>query len=338
MSSSRRCAVAIAELGYRPWKGRLRPAATRWLVIARFGIAAQFKSKALRRFLIVAWAPVLYFGGAFFAVGWFTENMDQMGGIAFGFIRSLAGPLAYLFMQDPSAAREGIWSMLFYYFFNTTQTFITMIIVAIAGPTLLSQDVRGKAFLLYFSRPITRWEYLLGKCSIVGFFIFMTTLFPATVLYAISIAFSPDLAVVGETFWVFGRSILASLVIAIPCTLVVLYLSSIVQESRWALIGWLAVWLIGEMVSGILGGFGSRDLEDLGVLLSLRENILTVCQHIFDVPATLEAVRGFDPDMDRFLKSFMPDRSPWPSLAVLVGVSLACFIGIVRRISAPLRA
>ena len=329
--------MAIAELGYRPWKGRLRPAATRWLVIARFGIAAQFKSKALRRFLLAAWLPLLYFGGAFFAVGWFTENMDRMDSPAFGIIRGFAGPIAFMFMEDPSAAREGIWSILFYYFFTITQTFITMIVVAIAGPPLLSQDVRGN-FLLYFSRPITRWEYLLGKCSILFFFIFMTTLFPATALYAISIAFSPELAVVGETFWVFGRSILASLVIAIPCTLVVLYLSSIVQESRWALIGWLAVWLIGELVSGILSGFGEfQKLEDLGVLLSLRENILTVCQHIFDVPATLEAVKGFDPGMDEFLKSFMPDRSLWKSLAVLGVVSLACFIGIVRRISAPLR-
>jgi len=46
---------------------------------------------------------------------------------------------------------------------------------------LIAQDVRSRAFLLYFSRPLTRMEYILGKAAIVSTYVVMITTFGVAV-------------------------------------------------------------------------------------------------------------------------------------------------------------
>ena len=63
-------------------------------------------------------------------------------------------------------------------------------------PPLISQDIRSRAFLLYFSRPLTRMEYLVGKTASLWAYLAMITAVPALSLYAIGVVLSPNLSVV----------------------------------------------------------------------------------------------------------------------------------------------
>ena len=71
--------MPISELGYRHWEGRRVPQWLRWFSIARSDIAiALSTNKTLRRFLLLAWLPILYFGPIFFAVGWVADPANDL--------------------------------------------------------------------------------------------------------------------------------------------------------------------------------------------------------------------------------------------------------------------
>ena len=74
-----------------------------------------------------------------------------------------------------------------------------MILVLLVGPGLISQDLRFNALPLYFSRPLRRFDYFLGKLGVIGFFLGAVAIVPAVVAYVLGVVFSLDLGVVRDT-------------------------------------------------------------------------------------------------------------------------------------------
>lgn len=331
--------MPIYELGYRHWEGPLRGPAVRCWRIAWNGIRLAFRSKLLRRLLVIAWSPLLYYGFLFFAVGYVTDP-------ARGFserkewrqpLRAMVGrELANRLMDDPESVRPAMWSLLFHYFLAYPQSWLTMLIVAIVVPPLISQDVRSKAFLLYFSKPITRLEYLLGKAATALFYVLLVTLAPALILYAVSIAFSPSIATFYGTAPVLWRSCAVTLVVAIPTTAIALCFSSLTSEGRYAAFGWVAFWLLGELVYQILSQTVDFRNSEWIALLSLRETTATLTQSIFNVGGQLQALGDWSRLRETF-RSINPNASATLPLVYLGSITVLCSAVLVRRVSAPMR-
>ncbi len=193
--------MPIYELGYRHWEGRLRSALLRWWPITRTGIALGLRSKMLRRLCFAAWAPLLYFAPLFFAVGSITDPTAESSRFWTEIAEEFFGGRLFIeFLQSqPEAARPIVWSLVFGFYLGRFQLFLSLIMTAIVAPPQISRDIRSKAFLVYFSKPITRGEYLIGKAGAVLAFLFWATLFPALLLYVLSVVFSPSLAVLADT-------------------------------------------------------------------------------------------------------------------------------------------
>ena len=68
----------------------------------------------------------------------------------------------------PKAYRLPIWTIAFNTFFRI-ETFFSMLLVLTVGPDLVSQDLRFNAMPLYFSRPLRRIDYFLGKLGGLAF-------------------------------------------------------------------------------------------------------------------------------------------------------------------------
>ncbi len=47
------------------------------------------------------------------------------------------------------------------------------------GPNLISQDLRFNAIPLYFSRPVRRFDYFLGKLGVIATFLAAVSIVPA---------------------------------------------------------------------------------------------------------------------------------------------------------------
>ena len=71
--------------------------------------------------------------------------------------------------DDPTAYRVTAWTILFHFFLMAEMWFI-MILVLLVGPSLISQDLRFNALPLYFSRPVRRIDYFIGKLGVIAFF------------------------------------------------------------------------------------------------------------------------------------------------------------------------
>ena len=222
---------------------------------------------------------------------------------------------------DQSMFRHTVWSYLLSTFLRYSQGLVTLMIVGLIVPPLISRDVRSRAFLLYYSRPITRLEYLMGKIAIPGFVLTMVTLAPAIVLYFVGLMLSPNLSVVLDTWDLPIRIVLATAVCVIPTCLIGLLLSSLTQESRFAGFAWFTIWGLGAVVWMGIYVSNSQDpsiaYDSNWSLISLYSTIGRVQSWIF----------GLEMQWSHAL----------PSLISLLVISVGSFLLLYRRVSAPIR-
>ena len=328
--------MPIFDVGYRHWEGKLRSPLVRCWTITRTGIALAFRSILLKRFMYVTYMPLLYFAPLFFAIGYVTDPVRNFGSQStpwFGWASEFLGPeLSKVLRTAPESVRPVAWSIAFYYFFSWPQAILTMLVVAIVAPGLIAQDVRSKAFLLYFSKPITRAEYLLGKACTVSFFIAMMMLAPPLILYTVSILFSPSAMAFVQTSYTVVRILGVFLAVAVPMTLISLCLSSMAKDARFPTLGWAIICVGGEVVYWILYSMSGFKDSAWICCASLRKTISVLTQSIYNVPGQLHDLK-LDPKVLKFDMQFSSEIC----LVWLAFVSVLSLSVLYRRISAPIR-
>src|SRR5262249_18376129 len=238
--------MPICDQGYQHWSGELSGHAWRWLAIARHGVRIGMKNWLLRVAIILAWLPAI--GLAFMLCVW--GLLEQKS--------PLAAAVAFLFeflpsevLADPKAYRVEFWTIA-YEFFMLCELRYSMILVMLVGPSLISQDLRFNALPLYFSRPLRRIDYFLGKLGVVVWFLAMVMIFPSLIAYVLGLLFSLDLSIIPDTLPVLLASLAYGLLVSVVSGLVILALSSLTRNSRYIALAWLAVILIGSITGLIL--------------------------------------------------------------------------------------
>lgn len=329
--------MPIHDLGYRAWTGNLTSLLFRWWVIAENGIVIAWKNLWLRRITLLAWTPALYFGVVFFAY----ESYVQIaaGGIRVGGRRGfplqsvitswveLPEDLLRRILETPEAARPEAWGYLFYLFFSMPMMVVSVLVVGLIAPSLIAQDMRSRAFILYFSRPITRLEYLLGKASVIWAYGGFTVLTPGFVLYTVAVILSPSVDVVSDTWSLPLRALGAAALLLVPGAAVALLFSSLTLESRYASFAWFALWILGVVA---FNAYRSSLRTPAGVgEIELTENapwLLASLYHTLGI--LLRWVFGIETELRRVL----------PAMTVVAVLTLASLAVLYRRISAPMRA
>src|SRR5580765_4686245 len=172
--------MPIFDQGYQHWSGELTGHTWRWYAIARHGVRIGMKNWFLRIYILFAWVPAI--GLAFMLSVWgLTEQDSPM----VQFMRPiLAGFLGPDVVGHPKAYRTEVWT-IFYDFFLRTVMRYSMLLVMIVGPSLISQDLRFNALPLYFSRPLRRIDYFLGKLGVIAWFLMMVLIFPCLIAYGL---------------------------------------------------------------------------------------------------------------------------------------------------------
>ena len=123
-----------------------------------------------------------------------------------------------------------------------------MLLVVIVGPNLISRDLRFNALPLYFSRPITRLDYFLGKLGVIAALVAAVAVLPAVAAYVLGVCFSLDLTVIRDTWRLLPASILYGLVIVVSAGTLMLALSSLSRRSLYVGIAWIGLWIISSAV------------------------------------------------------------------------------------------
>lgn len=245
--------MPVHDLGYRNWTGRRMPRLLRPWVVARGGVSLIWRRRWLRMALIVGWLPIALPTIAIFAFE-FSASNPEMRGVVMGMLR---GPiqrpdLAMEVARDPTAVRHEVWSTLILFFFRYPQLVAMVLLVGLIAPLLVSYDLRSKAYLMYFSRPLTPGEYILGKSAVIWFFLAAIVTVPALALYLTGVLLSPDLSVIADTWDIPLRILAATVVLIVPTTTVALVYSSLTSESRYASFAWFATFVMGFVSYSIL--------------------------------------------------------------------------------------
>jgi ABC-2 type transport system permease protein len=236
-----------------------------------------------------------------------------------------------------------------------------MILILLVGPNLISQDLRYNALPLYFSRPLRRIDYFLGKLGVIVAFLGMVIIVPSIVAYVLGLLFSLDVTIVRDTFGILLSSIAYGLVIALSAGLLILAMSSLSRNSRYVALLWIGIWIVSGAVSQILdqvdreqrmhqarraaqegnrGDLAANEFEasktDWRPLVSYGNNLSRVGRYLLGSDACWEKLSQLQPAGRRneFLLGVQGPQYPWywsaGVLAALMGISI-CILNFTIR-------
>lgn len=330
---------SVHRLGYRGWSGQLEGGWLRWVVIASVGVRRAWTSSWLKRMLFLAWLPAVWFGAGFFI--WEQAALDGEWQLAAGqMMRAL--PPTPVFNQiresiqtgEFESSRHMVWAWLLQSFFRYPQGILMVLVVGMVAPPLISQDIRSRAFLLYFSRPLSRGQYVLGKLATLWTFLSIVTAAPALVLYVMGVLLSPHLGVIAATWDLPLRIIAASVVLMLPTSMLALCFSSMTKESRFAAFVWFVVWILGWFT--FVAATTAAALNSPGVehtrrgmrqaRFAMEESSWTNLSLYHTLGRVQSWVFGFTPLEDVLVP-----------LGILMSVTLLSLLVLLRKISAPMR-
>ena len=140
----------------------------------------------------------------------------------------------------------------FFYEFLTLQNFFIVIICVFGGSGLIANDLKNNALQLYFSKPLTRLDYLSGKFVIMAVLISFVTLAPGILLFLEGVLVAETTDFLREGHWIFWSIIGYSLILIIPTSFLILALSSMTKSNLYAAVVFAAILFGTPIISEIL--------------------------------------------------------------------------------------
>jgi ABC-2 type transport system permease protein len=246
--------MPIFDQGYQHWRGELAGHLWRWWAITRRGLRAQLKNRWVIAAVLFAWVPALALAALLAVWGLFEQKSAVLTPFLGMFREALPGEM----FSDPHYFRSTVWTIAFDTFFRF-EIFFSMILVLLVGPDLISQDLRFNAMPLYFSKPVRRFDYFLGKLGIITVFLLAVTAFPAASAWLLGVCFSLDFGVFQDTMRLCLASLIFSGVIAVSAGTLMLSISSLSRNSRYVGAMWVGLWVVSNVMAAALDETLERD-------------------------------------------------------------------------------
>lgn len=231
--------MAVYRRTYASYAGVLTPEWSRWLVLFRYARRNLFRSKFLTALFVVCFFPPL----VFLALIYLANNLS--------FLQQIGAPSGFLTIDN----------RFFFYFINI-QGWLAFVLTAFAGPGLISGDLANGALPLYFCRPFSRSEYVLGKASVLGILLSEITWVPGIVLFVVQASLAGR-RWAWDNLWIAGSLIVSSLIWIAILSLLAMALSAWV---KWRIVA-------GALLLAMLF-FGAGFAEAINAVLRIESGHL----------------------------------------------------------------
>ncbi|MFQ6042159.1 MAG: ABC transporter permease [Candidatus Poribacteria bacterium] len=213
--------MPIHDQGYRHWE--LNERTFRWWVIAREGLRIILRRKLFLLFIMTP--AIIHFLGR--GVYIYLINMVNIRGLT-----------------QVNAK--------FFYDFLSMQEFFIVLICVFGGSGLIANDLKNNALQMYFSKPLKRIDYLVGKLITIMTLLTFVTLILAILLFLENLLIGETAEFLRQNYWILGSISLYSLVLTLPTGLLILALSSVTKNNRYAAVSFAAIALFTPVVFEIL--------------------------------------------------------------------------------------
>jgi ABC-2 type transport system ATP-binding protein len=213
--------MAVYRRNYKPYAGRLTPEWSRCLVLFRYSRRNLFRSKFLTGLFVVCF----FYPLICLLMIYLAHNAS--------FLQQLGVPAGVLSIDNK-----------FFFNFISVQGVFAFLLTAFAGPGLISPDLANGALPLYFCRPFSRAEYVLGKSSVLAILLSQITWVPGLILFAMQAGLA-GASWTWSNLWIAGSLILSSLIWIAILSLLAMALSAWV---KWRIVA--GALLLGVMFFG----------------------------------------------------------------------------------------
>lgn len=224
--------MAIHEQNYVSYDGPLEERGGWWIFTkTTLGLAWSFKRTKFLLFLL--WIPVLITLALVFIEYGVRENMPSLKALTGGDEGLGTGPLNFILQM---------------------QFFSAALLMMVSGCGVIAEDLRYRTFQLYFSRPVERWEYILGKFLGLFSLCALVTVVPSLLIGGLRAAYFARTDLAGPMLEQTAVGIGVSTLIAVVISSVVLGLSSLTRRTGYVVLGWIGVLFVPMMIAAILTG------------------------------------------------------------------------------------
>ena len=254
--------MAVYRRSYRPYSGSLTAEWSRFLVLFRYSRRNLFRS----RFLTGLFVLCFFYPIACLVMIYLANSAS--------FLAKFGLPPEFITIDN-----------MFFFHLMSVQGVLAFLMTAFAGPGLISPDLANGALPLYFCRPFSRAEYILGKSSVLGILLSEITWVPGVILFIIQASFA-GAGWAWNNLWIVGSLILGSLIWIAVLSMLAMALSAWV---KWRIVAGallLAVMFFGagfaQAVNAVLR-IDAGHFFDIGYLMAVvwtslfqKENDLTI--------------------------------------------------------------
>jgi ABC-type transport system involved in multi-copper enzyme maturation permease subunit len=226
--------ATVREKGYSHWDGRLEERRFPWWPITRTGILLAFRKKRFKILFAAAFAPAFVF-----LVGlYISERLEDFKSFLRGSDNLLnVGPKYFAT-----------------YFTNDSLLFLVVLLLAYGAGGLIADDLKHSSLQLYFSRPLGKKDYLLGKMSVIAFFVLLYTALPGLLLIIFKLIFAGSFKFFLQYPWLPLSVLGYSAVLTAFFACYILLMSAVSKNSRYVFILVFGVYYFSAVLFGILQG------------------------------------------------------------------------------------
>jgi ABC-2 type transport system permease protein len=280
--------MAIYRRSYRPYSGALTAPWSRFFVLFRYSRRNLFRSKFQTGFFVLCF----FYPIACLVLIYLAHSAS--------FLAQLGVPARLISIDN-----------IFFLRFMSVQGAFAFLMTAFAGPGLISPDLANGALPLYFCRPFSRAEYVLGKSSVLAILLSQITWVPGLILFAIQASFA-GARWSWNNLWIAGSLVLGSLIWIAILSMLAMALSAWV---KWRVVA-------GALLLAVMF-FGA------GFAQAVNHVLRTDAGHFFDLAYLMGAVwmRLFGSDSGFTI----PLTEAW--IAILVYCSICLWL-LMRKVKA----
>ena len=170
--------MSAGLLHYRPWRGSFRPPFLSFWPIARVALGMIFRRKMFWALYALGLMIFLLFFFGQYLLAW-AESQTAESSVPVMGLRTEPRQLVAIFRDVLKLNGTGETYRNFIHY----QSYIVMVVLALAGSVLVGNDIQHGSLPFYLSKPVSSWHYLLGKVLAVGVFVNLMTTLPALVLF-----------------------------------------------------------------------------------------------------------------------------------------------------------